>query len=377
MKRLILFFVRGPGAILLVVCAIILVGWAIKQGQDKQRAEAEKRQKTRELGAVNPRENVDASQAAKEALLSDRKLSAGFNTAPEAAPIPNAPVLPRGQQQQLPSLVSFYAQVAATPQPTPAPAPERRDPETWLPPSIMVPCSLVITIESSHINTPVLGIVIRDMYENGHLIVPAGTLVSSFAQSGAVRDRIEVSGTWVFVFPDGRSLKVKGIALDREADPSYQNFGVEDGSAGLQGELVESDHWANAKAFIGILMTAAMQTGTAAVNGAVSNSSIGGGVVLPDTTPVLGKYLDQLLNGETGDGRFVRVPASKEFYVFVMETLRPDRRSIDNSASIKTEEPSSLDSLSGQGGVPIELERRFLQQNQQSQQNDNSPKFTY
>ena len=49
-----------------------------------------------------------------------------------------------------------------------------------------------------------------------------------------------------------------------EADPANQQFGIEDGSAGLQGELIESDHWANAKAFIALLMTAAMQTGTAA-----------------------------------------------------------------------------------------------------------------
>jgi hypothetical protein len=56
--------------------------------------------------------------------------------------------------------------------------------------------------------------------------------MSSFAQKGAVRDRIEVAGTWLFVFADGRQLKVPGIACDREADPSNQQFGIEDGSAG-------------------------------------------------------------------------------------------------------------------------------------------------
>ena len=87
--------------------------------------------------------------------------------------------------------------------------------------------------------------------------------------------------------------------------------------------LVESDHWANAKAFIALLMTATMQTGTAVATSALQASHTTGVVGLPDTTPILAKYLDQLLNGETGDGRFVRVPASKEFYVFVTETVLP------------------------------------------------------
>ena len=68
-------------------------------------------------------------------------------------------------------------------------------------------------------------------------------------------------------------------------------------------------------------MTATMQTGTAVATSTLQASHTTGVVALPDTTPILAKYLDQLLNGETGDGRFVRVPASKEFYVFVTETV--------------------------------------------------------
>jgi hypothetical protein len=371
------FFYKGPGLVLVIVAVIIGVGFVIKQGQDRKAAEAAKRQTTRPLGSVYGHENVDASQASREAVLSDRKLNPGFNTAPEAAPIPNVPVLPGGRPVALPTLVSFYAQVSSTPSPTPTPAPQRKDPEYWLPPSIMVPCALVNTVESSHINTPVIGEVIRDMYQNGRLIVPAGTIVSSFAQNGAVRDRIEVAGTWLFLFHDGRTLKVQGIALDREADPSNQQFGIEDGSAGLQGELVESDHWSNAKAFIALLMTAAVQTTTAAASSALSTSAIGGGVVLPDTTPVLSKYLDQLLNGETGDGRFVRVASSKEFYVYVMETVLPAKRTIDNSAGDKRGQPP-LDNLSDPNEAATELQRQMLRgvQQQPSPEND-SPKFKY
>ena len=277
----------------------------------------------------------------------------------------------------LPTLVTFYAQVAATPSPTPTPAAERRQPEYWLPPSMFIPCTLVNTVESSHINTPVVGEVTRDCYQNGHLIVPAGTIVSSFAQNGAVRDRIEVAGMWLFVFADGRQLKVPGIACDREADPSNQQFGIEDGSAGLQGELVESDHWANAKAFLALLMTSASQAGTVAASSALSSSRFGSAVVLPDTTPIFAKYLDQLLNGETGDGRFVRVRASTEFYIFPTDTILPSHRSIVNQASMKTEEPVPEIS-SDPGQAAIQLERQIIKESQQqpSPSND-SPKFKY
>jgi hypothetical protein len=248
-------------------------------------------------------------------------------TQPASVPVQRPPA-------SLPSLVSFYAQVAATPTPTPVPARRPKDPDIWLPPSIFIPCVLVNTVESSHINTPVVGEVTRDIYQKNNgvsrLIIPAGTLVSSFAQSGAVRDRIEVSGVWLLVYPDGRQLRINGIACDREADPANQMFGIEDGSAGLQGELIESDHWANAKAFIALLMTATMQTGTAVATAALQASHTTGVVGLPDTTPILSKYLDQLLNGETGDGRFVRVAAGKEFYVVPTQVIYPTHRSIED-----------------------------------------------
>lgn len=334
MIRLIRFFYKGPGVVLVIALAAISVAWIITRAQDKKRALEDKRQIQRELGQLKPSDEIDKSRAPKEVILSDRKLQPGATASresPATEPV-SLPVQPRAAP--LPSLVSFYAQVAATPSPAPAPAQRLKDPDIWLPPSIFIPCVLVNTVESSHINTPVVGEVTRDIYQKNNgvsrLIIPAGTLLSSFAQSGAVRNRIEVSGVWLLVYPDGRQLRINGIACDREADPANQMFGLEDGSAGLQGELIESDHWANAKAFIALLMTATMQTGTAVATSALQASHTTGVVGLPDTTPILSKYLDQLLDGETGDGRFVRVAAGKEFYLVPTEVIYPTHRSIED-----------------------------------------------
>lgn len=371
MIRVLRFFYKGPGAVLTIVLVAMSVAWLITRAQDRKRALEDKRQIQRPLGQIKPSDQVDKSQAPKEVILSDRKLQPGAATGREVYSPQVLPASVQSRSDQLPTLVSFYAQVAPSPAPS-APAPRPRDPDVWLPPSIFIPCVLVNTVESSHINTPVVGEVTRDVYQKNNgvsrLIIPAGTLVSSFAQSGAVRDRIEVSGTWLFVFPDGRQLRINGIACDREADPNNQSFGIEDGSAGLQGELIESDHWANAKAFVALLMTATMQTGTAVATSALQASHTTGVVGLPDTTPILSKYLDELLNGETGDGRFVRVCAGKEFYVFPTEVTYPTRRSIeDREHGGNSVQPtlSEQDKIMEQA---VNLERRVMDAAQQSNQ---------
>jgi Bacterial conjugation TrbI-like protein len=376
-RRVIRFFLFGPGAILVVIGIIIGVAGIIHEGQEKQRLEVEKHQVQRPLGQVKPSDAVDKSTAPKEVVLSDRRLN------PPAKPeqptqTQTVSLPPRQLAQPLPSLVSFYAQVCiAAPSATPAPA-ESKDPRAWLPPSIFIPCALVNTVESSHINTPVVGEVLHDVYQNGHLIVPAGAIASSFAQSGAVRDRIEVAGVWIIVHPDGRHLRVRGVACDREADPANQQFGIEDGSAGLQGELIESDHWANAKAFIALLMTATMQTGTAVATSTLQAAHTTGVTSLPDTTPILAKYLDQLLNGETGDGRFVRVRASKEFYLFVSETIVPSRRTIEEEKAAEEDlskvSPSQDDKLLGEA---VKMERTIQNAAQPERIDDKPPNFSY
>ena len=380
------FFVTGPGAILVVIAIGLGICWIIKNGQDRQAAEAKKHQVERALGKVNPSDEVDQSAAQKEKILSDRRLIPGNKTEPQAPqPQPVIPATPPAQARGLPVLVSFYSQVTATPAPSPTPQPDApRQTQIWLPRGVFIPCALVNTVESSHINTPVVGEVIRDVYQNGHLIIPAGAIATCWAQPGAVRDRIEVAGKWSLTYPDGREFEFQGVACDREADPTNQQFGIEDGSAGLQGELIESDHYSNAKAFIALLLTAATQTGTAAASGALSHGGGGVGVGLPDTTPILSKYLDQLLNGSTGDARFVRVRSSKEFYVFSASVIEPTKRSIGAQRQRSSDQeflkqskaaPSDNDKALQEA---LRMERQIQDAAQPKDKNENqAPRFSY
>jgi hypothetical protein len=393
MKKAIEFFYKGPGAIILIAAVVISLGIWMRQKQDRKEATEAKQETKRELGTINPKTATAPNAVPQEVNLDKRELAPAYRSEPAATP--QAPIV-NNASAPLPTLVSFYAQVNETPTPSPSPIQTptpRPAPEAWCPPSRFIPCVLVNTVNSSHINTPVVGKVERDVVcvngldKDGNqrrvINIPAGTVVSCFANAGAVRDRIEVAGTWLFVFPDNRSLKVDGIACDREADPSTQQFGDEDGSAGLRGELVESNHWANAQAFLALLMTTANQAITAGASGALSRvygGGYGGGVALPDTSGIQAKYLDQLFNGQNGDARYVHVPASTEFYIFPTATIRAAHRTIDNQASSKDEEAGVTSSplAADPSLAAAQQELQMLRQQQSGNQNDeNKSRFHY
>jgi hypothetical protein len=113
MRRLLRFFLFGPGAVLVVVGIVIGVAYLIKEGQDKQRAEAEKRQVQCSLGQVKPSEAIDKSTAPKEVVLSDQRLNPAAGSGQEVQAVQRPAPAPM-QREALPQLVSFYAQVQST-----------------------------------------------------------------------------------------------------------------------------------------------------------------------------------------------------------------------------------------------------------------------
>src|SRR5207244_950670 len=109
---------------------------------------------------------------------------------------------------------------------------------------------LVVTVDSSSINTPIIGLVTEDVWHDGRLIIPAGAEVHGAAKLDRVRERIASNGNWTVVWQTGEELTVTGIALDREKEPDgSEGWGITDGSAGLRGELLKSDDLAEIKLF--------------------------------------------------------------------------------------------------------------------------------
>ena len=192
----------------------------------------------------------------------------------------------------------------------------------------LVQCELVITVDSSTIDTPIVGLVTEDVWHNGRLIIPAGTEVHGTAKIDHVRERIAGNGSWTFVWQTGEELTVTGIALDRdkgtvEQDGTEDGWGITDGSAGLRGELLQSDDLAEVKLFAATFLSGAASGLTQTqqtIFGTQSISSFQNAPIM-GAQQVLNAYAQQILNTIERDGFYVRVPAGKQFYLYVTQTI--------------------------------------------------------
>jgi len=195
----------------------------------------------------------------------------------------------------------------------------------------LVKCKLVITVDSSVIDTPIIGLVTDDVYNSyGDLIIPAGSEVHGTAQTDRVRERIGSNNRWVIVLntPDEEEMTVSGLALDQDVSPGGQTWGLTDGSAGLLGTVIKSDKFAELKVFAATFLSAGIlgleSTGTDQFTGTETYQNTPRNAALQGTAAVVNQYAQSILDTVKRDGFFVRVPAGKQFYLYVTQPLDRD-----------------------------------------------------
>jgi hypothetical protein len=204
--------------------------------------------------------------------------------------------------------------------------------KTYAPYGRMIPCETVVTIESSRLDTPVIGLVTEDVWHDGRLIIPAGAEVHGRASLDRSRERVAVAGRWVVVWRDGSSLNgtelvLSGIALDRQRDEVTGEYGMRDGSAGLAGQLIRSDNWQEVKLFASTFLAGMasglqeMRNQSTAFGDVPVPVASGKNAALQGTSDVLNLYAKQIQDVIARDGFYVRVPAGKQFYLYVTETV--------------------------------------------------------
>jgi len=262
-----------------------------------------------------------------------------FN-APTTMPKPKAPQsAPPKKPDAAPALPSLSL-IAETPAP---PQSEGRIfTDDFAPFGRLIPCQLVITVESSSIQTPIIGLVTEDVFHHGQLIIPAGTEAHGSATVDRSRERIASNGAWTLVWQNGEELNVSGLALDHEPDEENGGWSITDGSAGLRGRLIKSDNLAEVKLYAAALLSGAADVFT---DRRVSDF---GSFALPSlqnaplkgAQSVLDRYAQQILQTIERDGFYVRVPAGKEFYLYLTQTLdRADAR-VGGAAPGEAEAPA-------------------------------------
>ena len=195
----------------------------------------------------------------------------------------------------------------------------------------LIPCETVVALESNRLETPVIGLVTENVWHDGRLVIPAGAEVHARAALDRTRERLAVPGPWKIVWrtPDadnGTEMSVDGLALDRELLPTGE-WGPNDGSAGLSGQVVKSGDDRELKLFAATFLsaaTAALQD-TRLTTGLLGEASLptatARNATLSGTSVVLREYAQSIRESIARDGLYLRVPAGKPFYLYVTQTL--------------------------------------------------------
>jgi Bacterial conjugation TrbI-like protein len=225
--------------------------------------------------------------------------------------------------------------------------------DTYAPYGRMIPCETVITIDSAKIETPIIGYVTEDVWHDGKLIIPAGAEVHGKAQVDPSRERIASDNSWILVWRttdrmNGAELPLHGVALDMERNETTGTWQLTDGSAGLKGDILKTDNWAEIKLFVATFLSAATTgledttTSSNALTGQTTQTPLSTpkNAALAGSSAVMNQYAQQILDSIKRDGFYVRVPAGKQFYLYVTQTIDLDHAKRGESlVDLKPETP--------------------------------------
>jgi len=199
----------------------------------------------------------------------------------------------------------------------------------------LISCETVVTVDSASIQTPIVGLVIENVYHAGKLVIPAGTEVHGTAQTDRHRERISSGNSWTLVWQTGEELQLSAVALDREFSSDQEGWGITDGSAGLRGRIIKSDEMADIKLFAATFLSGAAEALTEkqqTVFGPISSPSLAN-APFEGAQKILSVYAQRIYEAIQKDGFYVRVPSGKQFYLYVVQTI--DRADATVAGSIK------------------------------------------
>jgi len=202
------------------------------------------------------------------------------------------------------------------------------------------------TIDSSNLETPIIGLVTEGVWRDGRLIFPAGTEVHGAAKNSATRDRVGSEHQWMLVFQNGKQLPLSGTVLDYAPDEKNPGSWKDtDGSAGLRGYQIASDKYAEAKAMLASMVAAGagafpgvtniispLTGGATQLQGGGMTQALSAGIQAGGQL-----YAQRLLDGLQKNPYYIRVPGGTRFYLYITQTVDLDKaaRGLASNPSIK------------------------------------------
>lgn len=226
-------------------------------------------------------------------------------------------------------------------------------PPKFAPLGRMIKCELVNTVDSSNLETPIIGLVMEPVYWNGELIIPASSEVHGIATTDKLRERIASGNKWNIILPDegnrpnGMALQVTGVVLDREdLSGTGEIYGITDGSFGLKGYRIKSNNLEEIKLFASTFLGAL----TSGLQHQVPSGSILGGEKTGNTirdaslggiASVMNRVAERIEKEIDANSFYTRVPAGKQFYLYVQQNINLDDWNM--AESLKNNDPPIKD----------------------------------
>jgi len=170
------------------------------------------------------------------------------------------PTSPTRAPKEAPTVAeNATARPSATPKPPPSipqaifATREASRSENYLPFGRLLRCELVNTVDSTNIETPIIGLIMEDVWHDGRLIITAGTEVHGIAQKPPLASASVPSGNGCSSFrTDGKCLSPEQSSTTLQTAVRSET----DGSAGLRGYMIAADKYAEAKAVLAAMISA-------------------------------------------------------------------------------------------------------------------------
>ena len=249
--------------------------------------------------------------------------------------------------------------------------------ERYAPYGRLIGCKLINSIESGNLETPLIAMVMEDLwwvnqYGEKKLIIPAGTeLLGKVNGSKPERNKLTSQGNFTFVWQItsnmvGFELTVTGVILEKNEEAGNKSRStINNMSAGISGEVVQNESIAKMLAYT-LAFGQGLAQGYQDKEVYTNNSSIIEksnpnlqNAISTGATNMLQLALQDVTQQIAKESFYIRVPAGKEFYLFVTQVIDLDKAKIANT--IKTEAELKRQQNSQMGNLAPDLMSQYNQ----------------
>lgn len=228
--------------------------------------------------------------------------------------------------------------------------------ERFAPYGRLIACKMVNTVESGDTDTPLIAVVIEDLWwinakGEKKLIIPAGTEVYGTVNGAKpMRNRLTTGNNFILVWQAtsnmvGFELQLKGVALEKSTHPENRMLAaITDMSAGIPGQVMSNENLSKFLVYtlaFGQGLTQGYQTNEVYTDsgvtittqdGTTKNAMARGAETLAQ---VMLQDVSQMIAKES---YYIRVPSGTEFYIFVQQVINLDDAQIADTLLNKLEE---------------------------------------